>query len=567
MDIEKLILTSALENAIKFKGKASPGSIIPKVLGADPTAKTRMKEISQQINKVVGEVNALSLEEQNAKLLELIPDFFEKENQKKQERKAARRELPELKGAEMGKVVTRISPEPSKYNHLGHAVSFLLNYLYAKKYEGKCLLRFEDTNPEKSADEYVKAMREDVLKYLDIQVDGEVIVSDHMQTYYEFAERLINAGDAYTCSCPSEEISQNRRNMVACACRDKTPEEVMKEWKEMCEGDLPEGSMTLRLKVDMAHKNAVMRDPVIFRMSFTPHYRTNEKYKCWPMYDFENAIEEGLMEVTHVLRSNEFESRIELQDHIRSLFGLPNPVVKQYARFNITGAVTQGREIRELIETGNYIGWDDPRLVTLRALRRRGIVKEAFYELAKTVGMSQSSSQLDFSVIAALNRSILDEKAKRFFCIADGITITVEGAPTKTCELHLHPHHHKGGRTFNVTDSFIVSEADIARLKDGELFRLMDCINVRKKGDSFVFEGEDVAVYKKEGKNIIHWLPNDTEQLREIEIRMPDNSLQKAFAEKTISEININDVVQFERFAFCRLDAIGNVPQFWFTHQ
>ena len=565
MDIEKLILQAALENAIKFKGKANPGSVIPKILGADPSAKQRMKEISQQIKKVVDEVNTLSVEQQKEKLLQLVPDYFESEHEKKKQRQEARKELPELKNAEMGKVVTRISPEPSKYNHLGHAVSFLLNYLYAKKYEGKCLLRFEDTNPEKSSQEYVDAMKEDVLNYLDIQVDGEVIVSDHMEKYYTFAQQLISEGKAYTCSCPSEVISKNRREMIECSCRNKSSEIVMQEWNEMTAGKIPEGALTLRLKIDMQHKNAVMRDPVIFRMSYSPHYRTQKKYTCWPMYDFENAVEEGLMGVTHVLRSNEFESRIELQDYIRSLFNLPNPTVKQYARFNITGAVTQGREIRTLIESGDYIGWDDPRLVTLRALKRRGIVKEAFYELAKTVGMSQSHSNLDFSVIASINRTILDEKAQRFFFISDGEKITVEGAPKKECTLHLHPHHHKGGRTLTTSQHFIISKKDIDKIQDNELFRLMDCINVRKKGNSYICEGDDLERYKKEGKTIIHWLPDDNSQLIDIEILMPDNTTLQGKAEKTVTNIAEDSVIQFERFGFCRLDN-KKEKRFWFTH-
>ncbi|MFT4297992.1 MAG: glutamate--tRNA ligase family protein, partial [Candidatus Woesearchaeota archaeon] len=316
------------------------------------------------------------------------------------------------------------------------------------------------------------------------------------------------------------------------------------------------------------HKNAVMRDPVIFRLCYSTHYRQKDKYKVWPMYDFENAVEEGLLGITHVLRSNEFDSRIELQNHIRGLFELPNPEVKQYARFNVTGAITQGREIRKLIESGQYIGWDDPRLVTLRALKRRGIVKDAFYELAKIIGMSKTNSNLDFSVIASINRSILDEKSDRFFFIADYQTIIIEGAPEQELELNIHPHHRKGGRKFKANEEFYVSKKDIESIKEGELIRLMDCLNFRKQGQKFIFDSLEVENYKKEGKKIIHWIPvNDA---IETSMLLPNCKEISGMAEHNITQIEENKVVQFERYGFCRLDSIdecSNTYKFWYGHE
>lgn len=563
--MDTIIRLFALENAIKFNGKANPGSVVPKVLGSDPSLKAKMQEVMPRIQAIVQEVNALSLDQQKEKLLALQPDFFEKQKEQKKQRQEERKELPPLPHAEEGAVVTRISPEPSKYNHLGHAISFLLNYLYAQKYKGTCILRFEDTNPEKAQQEYIDAMNEDVLSYLDIKVDKTIIVSDHMATYYEMAEQLISKGLAYTCTDASDVISHERREMIASKDRDKSIAVVEKEWAQMKEGKYEEGTVTLRLKIDMEHKNAVMRDPVIFRLCYTPHYRTGKKYLCWPMYDFENAIEEGLSGVTHVLRSNEFASRIELQDHIRSLFDLPNPVVKQYARYNITGALTQGREIREKIEDGTYIGWDDPRLVTLRALKRRGIVKEAFYELAKVIGMSKTNSNLDFSVIAAINRRILDEAANRYFFIPNPVAVSVVGAPRADVELNLHPHKRKGGRTFSVGTDLYLDAADLAAVKAGELFRLMDCMNVRKQDDgTLAYAGNDLQQYKKEGSRIIHWLPADDRQVKDVEILMPDNTVQRGKAEVGVMSLAEGTVIQFERFGFCRLD--DKQMRFWYTH-
>jgi glutamyl-tRNA synthetase len=281
------------------------------------------------------------------------------------------------------------------------------------------------------------------------------------------------------------------------------------------------------------------------------------------MYDFECALMEGILGVTHVLRSNEFDSRIELQDYIRDLFKLPNPTVRQYARTNVKDATTKGREIRELIESGEYIGWDDPRLITLRALKRRGIIKESYYELAKVIGMSKSTSDLDFSVIAAINRQLLDEQAKRFFCVTNPIKITIEGAQDQEIKLKYHQHKEERGRVFRTNTDFLVEKKDFEGIKDGELVRLMDCLNFKKKGNTFTFVSTDLEDYKKEGKAIMHWLPAD--ENIDITILSPENKIITAKAETNIAKLEEGAVIQFERYAFCRLDD-KEKNSFWYGH-
>jgi glutamyl-tRNA synthetase len=563
--MENLVMKFALSNAVTFNGKAQMGTIIGKLLHEDPEIKNELVTVSKDIQKILQKVNKMPFEIQKKELLKVEPDYFKNKKELGLKRKEERKELPELKNAIFGKVKTRIPPEPSKYPHFGHALSFLINYIYALKYKGKCVLRFEDTNPEKGAQEYVDAVFSDVIDYLDIKPNQTIFVSDHVEKYYTFAEGLIDKGLAFTCSCKRPEISKNRRLMKECSCRNKSKTTIKKEWREMKSGSLKEGSLTLRLKVDMKHKNAVMRDPVIFRLSYTPHYRQGTKYKVWPMYDFENAIEEGLLEITHVLRSNEFETRIELQNYIRNLFDLPNPVTKQYARFNITGATTKGREIREKIESGDYLGWDDPRLVTLRALRRRGIVKETYYEMAKIVGMSKTTSNLDFSVIASINRKLLDKKAKRFFFIEKPVLIKIKNAPPREIELDLHPEIKEGGRKFNVDEEFYIEENDFKNIKPEEIIRLMDCLNFTKE-KNFIFKSLKYDEFKGKGSLIVHWLPKLGNS--NVQIRMPDNTLIKGIAENNIQKLNIGDIIQFERFGFCRLDDVKDgIYSFWFSHK
>jgi len=557
--LQEIITIAALENALKFKGTASQGAIIGKLMSVDSTIKQRMKEVSPIIAEILSEVNALSPDKQKELLLSLNPEFEKEQIAKKQAHKEHRNELPELKNAIVGAVVTRLAPEPSKYNHLGHAVSFLLNYMYAIKYNGKCIMRFDDTNPDKSKQEFVDAMQADVLEYLGIKVDKIVFASEYQDDLIARAEQLIREGKAYTSNQEQTDMALYRREMRNHSDRDKPIAVVQSEWAQMKTG----AEFVLRLKIDMQHKNAVMRDPVIFRVVTDSHYRVGEKYKVWPMYDFECAILEGVLGVTHVLRGSEFETRIELQDYIRELYELPNPTVKQYARVNVqesdVKATTKGREIRELIASGEYIGWDDPRLVTLRALKRRGIVKEAYYELAKVVGMSKTNSYLDFSVIASINRKLLDESAKRFFCVIDPVEIVLDTAPSRKLELKMHPHLDLGTRVFNTTKEYILERTDADAIIDGEHIRLMDNLNF--VNNEFVSESHHDFL----GKKLIHFLVKD--ETVPITVRMPDNIIFEGLAEKSIQTLEVGEVIQFQRFGFCRLDEIkGGTYNFWYTH-
>ena len=562
MELKDNILKYALQNAVKFNGKANPGAIVGKLLKEDSNLKSKIKEISKDIQKTVKDVNKLSLDEQKAKLKKIAPEMLEK-------KKAEKKGLPELKNAVMGKVVTRIPPEPSKYNHIGHALSFLLNYLYAKKYKGKSVLRFEDTNPTASKQEYVDAMKKDVLEYLGIKPDKTVYVSDDMPRFYKLAEDLIKRSEAYVCFCDREKMQDLRHKGKECECRKNSAEKNLEEWKNMLSKKYKEGECVLRLKIDLESGNHVMRDPVIFRIIYAEHYRQKEKYCIWPLYDFENAIEEEFCGITHILRSSEFgKMRVELQDYIKDLFGFKKQEVIQYGRFNVVGAITQGREIRQLITDKKVIGWDDPRLVTLRALKRRGIVPEMFYELALKVGLSKTQTNIDWTVISSINRKILDQDSDRYFFIDEPKEITVKDTPEMQIKINLHPEHNeRGTRNLKTNEKFYISKKDFKELKQGKLYRFMHAFNFKKQKNEFVFDSKELEKYKQHGEKIMHWLPKD-ENLVSVEVLMPDAKIIKGIAEPSVKNIKINEVVQFERFGFCKLDSIEKDKLvFWFTHE
>jgi len=532
-DFSNEIRAYALKNAIEF-GKADAGRILPKLFqhGLD---KGDIKKIMPQVQEIVKEVNALKGDKKEKEFEKY--KGFAKEKEEKEEG------LPELENAVEGKVVTRLAPEPSKYNHIGHALVFLIQYLYAQKYKGKCILRFDDTNPEKSTLEYYKAMKED-LHWLGIRWDEEKLASDDMAKMYELAEKLINQGDAFVCSCLQEDMGSLREKMKECKCRKKKKEENYNEWKEMLAGKFKEGERTLRLKGDMKSKNGVMRDPVIFRISYAPHFIQKDKYKVWPMYDFESSIKDSLDGITHVIRSKEFELRAELHDYILKLLKLKAPLVREIGRYQITGALTQGRDIREGIEKGDLKGWDDPRLVTVRALRRRGFVPEMFQELAQTVGLSKSSGHIDPTVLAAANRKIVDARANRYSFVAEPIELEIVGAPEmRDIEVLLH---------------------DFDNLKGKEI-RLLHLYNL-KLGEKIVKGKVRCEFTSEEVKDIpkINWVSFGVKS----RVLMPDGSWISGMADEGVWDLKPGAIIQFERFGFVRFDGTkSHMYEFWFGHK
>jgi glutamyl-tRNA synthetase len=548
MKLEKEMQAYALKNAIEY-GSAVVGKVLPKLFnhGLD---KKDIGKIMPELNKVINEVNKMSpaqKEKEFEKVKKFIPEKEEKE-----------KTLPEIDVSGLKEVVTRLAPEPSKYNHLGHAMSFLLNYQYAKRYGGKCVLRFEDTNPEKVTQEYVDAMKEDVLDYLDIKVDGIRFVSDDMKLLYDYAEKMIKMDKAYMCFCDREKMQDLRHKGKECECRERSKEDNLKEWKNFVEGKYLKGEAVLRIKGDMKSQNHVMRDSVLFRAIPAKHYKYGDKYKVWPMYDFYNPIEDSLMGVTLILRSNEFDLRVELQDYIKDLLGLKKQKIIQYGRFNVIDFTTKGREIRELVESGELIGWDDPRLITLRALKRRGITKEAIYELVEQVGLSKHPVNLNFDMIAAINRKTIDGKVNRYFFVQSPNKVRIKGARELEIEIPLHPAFpDRGFRKLKTNDEFYVSD----ELKKGKYYRFMHLFNV--KDNEFISEKVD----EKLKAAMIHWLPV-CKELVKVKVLMDNGEWIDGFGEPDLKNVKKGEGVQFERFGFVRLDEkTKNEMKFWFSHK
>jgi glutamyl-tRNA synthetase len=424
-DFIEIIEKCAIENALKY-GKASVEAVAKKVFSQINVEKERKKELIEKIKEIVEKINSLSFEEIKRIASERGITIIEKSEEY---------EFPELPNVK-GKVVTAFPPEPSKYPHLGHAKAAFINWFYANKYNGKFILRFEDTNPEKAKREFYDAFR-DALKWLELNWQEEDILSLHLEEFYDATYRLIVKEKAYVCNCPKEKIREYRKIGKECEHRSQSIEKNLKLWEEMLNGK----NYVVRAKIDMKHKNAAMRDPALLRVSLHKHPIVGEKYKVWPLYDFGTALMDYFEKITHRFRSKEFEMRTELQNWIREALGIKeHPKIFTIARFEIEGFLTSGRKIRELINNKILDGWDDIRLITIAALRKRGFLAKAIKDFLYRTGIPKSEGKLSIEMLESINRQHLDAIANRYFFVENPVRLKVINAKQKVAKIYYHPN-------------------------------------------------------------------------------------------------------------------------------
>lgn len=557
MELEQAVEKYTLENAVKYNGKARIKAVIGSIIQALPMARGNMSLLSRMVNKKVREINKLSVDKQREMIEKKYPDLLE-------EKKKEEKDIFAFLGIKEGeKIITAFPPGPEKYPHIGHAKALFLNYLLAKRYKGKFFLRFEDTNPTLVKKEFYDIML-DNFKWLGVTWDKLQYASDNMKLFYEMAEKAVKSGNAYMCSCDVETIRQNRAKGKACKCRDKTLKQNLNEWKHFHKAK--PGSAVLRLKIDLEHYNSTMRDPTVFRIIDEPHARHGKKYRVWPNYDFQNAVMDGYYGVTNRFRSKEFEMRSALQQHIQKLLGLTITYTYEFARFNLKGVPSSGRVIREMIKNKELIGWDDPLLSTIVALRRRGFTPGAIKNFVISTGITKSEATMTWDDLIVHNRRILDEKADRYFFVAEPVMIIIRNAPEQDIELHLHPEHRHGGRKFKVKEEFYMSKDDYDVLRSGQLYRFMDCLNFVKKQKEFIYDSTEYKKFKEKGAKIMHYLPFQ-KKLVNIEVLMPDKRIVVGLGEPLMKKLKVGDIIQAERFGFMRLDKKEKDKLFfWYTH-
>jgi glutamyl-tRNA synthetase len=547
--MKDLILKHALVNAIEHNGKAEVQAVLKKLIAQDANIKTQIKKLIPEISKVVNEINKISVEEQQKKLRE-----FGKLPEKKKVKET--HELPDLPGAKKGKVITAFPPEPSKYPHLGHAKAALVNFLFAKKYEGKFILRFEDSNPELAKKEYYKIIL-DGMKWLGIKWDKLDYLSDHLPEYYKITEELLTKNLAYVCTCKQEDIKRKREAEEVCMHRMQQVDENIRLWKNM--KNMKEGEAIVRLKIDMKHPNTTMRDPAIMRIIDAPHPRTKNEFKLWPVYDFGTALLDIWEGVTHRVRSKEFEIRKELQQYIQKILGAKSPYIIEIGRFNIEGVPSSGRIIREMIATKQLTGWDDPRLTTLVALKRRGFVPKAITEFLVSTGITKTEAVLTWEPLEAANRKIIDPKANRYFAVLNPEEITIKNLPKiKSVDVPLHPEDKKKTRKISVNEKIFVEKDDFEKYQNNEV-GLINLGTVILKKDAKYISSEIKFESQK-----IQWVPQKNTK---IKIVMADGSVKEGIAENNVRKLKVNQLIQLVRIGFCRVDKVDKDIVLYYSHK
>ncbi len=345
----------------------------------------------------------------------------------------------DLAEGKVKKVVTRFPPEPNGYLHIGHAKSILLNYGLAKEYGGQFNLRFDDTNPTKEKTEFVQSILEDV-KWLGADFGDRVFfASNYFDQMYEAAVKLIKKGKAFVCDLSADEIREYRGTLTEpgkeSPYRNRSIEENLELFEGMKNGEYPDGSKVLRAKIDMASPNINMRDPVIYRVARMTHHNTGDKWCIYPMYDFAHPIEDAIEGVSHSICTLEFEDHRPLYDWVVRELEYENPPKQiEFAKLYLTNVITGKRYIKKLVEDGIVDGWDDPRLVSIAALRRRGFTADSIKKFMELVGISKSNSSVDYAMLEYCVRDDLKLKANRYMAVVDPIKLVIDNYPEDQVE-------------------------------------------------------------------------------------------------------------------------------------
>lgn len=543
-EIRQEIRIFSLANAVEYDGKAEIGAVMSRVMGENPELREKAQKIKELVRGEVQKVNSIGKKEQRKELEKKRPSLLKKE-EKTQEN------LPDLPGSKED-VRMRFAPNPSGPLHLGHARAAILNDEYVKRYDGNFILRIEDTDPKRVYPPAYEMIPED-LNYLNIQIDEEVIQGQRIEKYYEIAEKLIKQRKAYVCNCPQEKFRELRNKAKPCKCRQNTSKENLKKWKKMIEGEYSEGEAVLRIKTDINHSDPAIREWPAFRVVEKEHPRYGEKYNTYPLMNFSVAVDDYLLEISHVIRGKDHIPSERRQKYIFDYMNWEHPEYIHHGRLEIKNIELSTRKIKEGIEEGEYSGWGDLRLGTLRALKRRGIQPEAIRESMKQLGVSEVDAEFSWENLYSENRKIIDEKAQRYFFVPNPQEIKIKNAPEKTSKPPKHPEKEEK-RNINVPKNPIINipKKETQKLKKGEKIRLKNLYNIKITNTSpfkAKYIGNELTNLKE--MDIIQWVP---EKNIEMKVLKKDEEVH-GVVEETAENLRENEIIQLERFGFVRIDS------------
>ena len=509
------------------------------------------------------------------------------------------------------KPVTRFPPEPNGFLHIGHAKSICLNFGIGVENNSPCHLRFDDTNPSKEEAEYVQSIKKDI-EWLGFSWgDNLFYASDYFDKLYDFAVQLIKLGKAYVCQLNAEEIREYRGTLTEpgkeSPYRDRSPEENLDLFERMKAGEFEEGSHVLRAKIDMASPNIKMRDPVIYRIMKVKHHRTGDKWQIYPMYDFTHCLSDSIEGITHSLCTLEFEDHRPLYDWILDTLETEcHPRQIEFARLNLTYTVMSKRKLLKIVE-GNYVtGWDDPRMLTISGLRRRGYTPESIRNFCQKIGVGKRESWIDMGVLENEVRNDLNPKARRMMCVLDPVKVIIDNYPEDLVEeitAKNHPQNPEmGTRSLPFSKEIYIERDDFMENPPSKFRRLGPGREVRLRYAYYIqyvshvkdketgeiteihctYDPESKGGSSPDGRKVkgtIHWVsaehaldcnvnlydrlfkveyPDAEKEVDFLDLLNPDSKvvMQGAKAEPSLAELPVGESVQFERQGYFCVDSV-----------
>ena len=512
-------------------------------------------------------------------------------------------------------IVTRFPPEPNGYLHIGHAKSICLNFGAAREFGGRCHLRFDDTNPDKESTEYVESIQRDV-RWLGFDWGEHLYyASDYFDQLHDFAVELIRRGKAYVCHLSGDEIREYRGTLTEpgrnSPYRDRPVAENLELFARMRAGELEEGSCVLRARIDMASPNVVMRDPVLYRILKSSHHRTGDRWCIYPMYDFTHCLSDMQERITHSLCTLEFENNRALYDWVLDTLNTPNhPRQIEFARLNINYTVTSKRKLLQLVTEGHVSGWDDPRMLTISGLRRRGYTPASIRNFCATVGIGRRESWIDMGVLENAARDDLNEHAVRVFGVLDPLKVVITNYPVDQMEEIVAQNHPQrpemGERTVPFSREIYIERADFMEDAPKKFFRLsvgrevrlryaylVTCQEVVKDDQGRIVELRCTYDPASRGgsapdgrkvKGTIHWVSAPHALRAEVRLydrlftaEYPDADKERSFKEflnpasltplidcrlePALAHASADDRFQFERQGYFCLDPVATTPE------
>ena len=550
----------ALQNAIEYNGKGQSGSVLGRVLAEREQLRSRVKSLLSLVEKEVTRANSIAredgIEEVRKELESFAPEALDRERHKKNE---GLRDLP----GNTSEVILRFAPNPNGPLSIGHSRGVVINSLYAEKYQGKIVLRFDDTDTK------VKPPMVDAYDWIQEEFEwmsgkaADVVIkaSERMPIYLQHAEKMLIGGFGYVCKCTAEDFREFRVSKSDCPCRNKSVQENMDDWGKMNSGEIDEGGAVVRVKTGMDLPNPALRDWPALRIQHSPHPIVGDMYKVWPLLDFQSAIEDHLQGVSHIIRGKDLMDSTRKQTILYEHFGWEYPEPLYWGRVKIHefgGFSTSG--MSSSIDSGKFSGWDDPRLPTLRALRRRGFDPGSLAELWGEVGLTQKDISISLKTLESFNSRIIDGDCERrvFVSSPKSLEFSSKNIASRVM-MARHPDGEiEGSRVWEVGTTVSIQDSDFV---EGKL-RLKDFADIIISGSSATIESVD----RSDDRKIVHWIPE--ELALEAILSVPDGeeiSEVKGVLENF--ELTEGEVYQLERVGFARFEGIqGGIARLLWLH-